>query len=309
MPRVSIIVPVYECEKYISHCIDGIIAQTYTDWELLLIDDGSLDCSGNICDEYATKDSRIRVFHKANGGVSSTRNVGLDYAEGQWVAFVDSDDILYPKALEVFVGQMEKYNLDLIQCHYNRVYKEEHISYMTTEIMTGTQYAESDSYLTCVWGGLFKVSIIQGHHLRFDENIRLGEDQLFLLDYMQYCQSIMRIADVLYFYRNNENSAVNNPKVEYELASVIAFNKMKKTNPIASKRCDAMLLYYFVSLTLISRMPVSGIRKLYEDVSIDYINPGADIVSRYTYYLIKINVSFAVRILRLLYKIRKICQK
>lgn len=87
MPKVSIIVPVYKAEKYLNRCIDSIIAQTFTDWELLLIDDGSPDRSGDICDEYAKKDIRIRVFHKKNGGVSSARNLGLYNVQGEYVTF------------------------------------------------------------------------------------------------------------------------------------------------------------------------------------------------------------------------------
>ena len=91
---ISIIVPVYNTEKYLHRCIDSVLAQTYQDFELLLIDDGSKDSSGAICDEYAAQDTRVRVFHKENGGVSSARNVGLDLAQGEWVTFVDSDDYI-----------------------------------------------------------------------------------------------------------------------------------------------------------------------------------------------------------------------
>ena len=92
MSKVSIIVPVYKVEQYLARCIDSILAQTYKDWELLLIDDGSPDRSGFICDEYATKDPRIRVFHKENGGVSSARNIGIESSHGEWIYFLDSDD-------------------------------------------------------------------------------------------------------------------------------------------------------------------------------------------------------------------------
>ena len=94
-PKVSVIVPVYNIEKLLQRCIDSILAQTFTDFELLIIDDGSKDKSGEICDEYAEKDARIRVFHKQNGGVSSTRNLGRDEAKGKYIAFVDSDDFIY----------------------------------------------------------------------------------------------------------------------------------------------------------------------------------------------------------------------
>lgn len=101
-PKISVIVPVYNTEKYLHRCIDSILAQTFTDFELLLIDDGSKDNSGTICDEYAAKDSRVRVFHKENGGVSSARNLGLDNAKGEWISFVDSDDYTDSYFLENF---------------------------------------------------------------------------------------------------------------------------------------------------------------------------------------------------------------
>lgn len=94
-PLISIIVPIYNAESTLNRCIDSIINQSFDDWELLLIDDGSKDQSGKICDEYATKDSRIKVFHKENGGVSSARNLGLDNALGKWITFIDSDDKIF----------------------------------------------------------------------------------------------------------------------------------------------------------------------------------------------------------------------
>ncbi len=101
-PLISVIVPVYNAEKTLRRCVDSILSQTFTEFELLLINDGSKDNSGVICDEYARKDSRIRVFHKENGGVSSARNVGLDNLRGEWVTFVDSDDYVENKYLGVF---------------------------------------------------------------------------------------------------------------------------------------------------------------------------------------------------------------
>ena len=102
MPKISVIVPVYNTEKYLHRCVDSILAQTFTDFELLLIDDGSTDSSGAICDEYAQKDSRVRVFHKENGGASSARNLGLDNATGEWITFCDSDDFVYSYWLSNF---------------------------------------------------------------------------------------------------------------------------------------------------------------------------------------------------------------
>ena len=96
MPKISVIVPVYNTEKYLHRCVDSILAQTFTDFELLLVNDGSPDKSGEICDEYAQKDTRVRVFHKENGGVSSARNLGLENAQGKWITYVDGDDWIEP---------------------------------------------------------------------------------------------------------------------------------------------------------------------------------------------------------------------
>lgn len=99
-PKISVIVPVYNVEKYLRKCVDSILSQTFTDFELLLIDDGSKDHSGEICDEYALQDDRVKVFHKENGGVSSARNLGIDVAKGEWITFVDADDYIAENLLQ-----------------------------------------------------------------------------------------------------------------------------------------------------------------------------------------------------------------
>ncbi|MGM9795777.1 MAG: glycosyltransferase [Candidatus Aphodosoma sp.] len=305
MPKISIIVPVYKVEKYLRRCVDSILAQTFTDWECILVDDGSPDESGAICDEYAQKDARIQVIHKENGGVSSARNVALDRMTGKWLIFVDSDDCLYPNALQKWFEVAEQNNLDLIQCHFNREYKEGQVENDETEVLSAVKYADSERYLTCVWGTLFKVSIVKEKALRFDEKVSLGEDQIYLLNYMQYCKRIQLIGDVLYFYRNNEQSAVNNPKPEYEMASVRAFKELKRNNPIASKRCDAMLLSWFVFLILSSKTPASVIKDLYKDVNLAYLSLRAKAIDKMAYYLMKVNIPFTVHILRTIYSIKK----
>ena len=107
-PLISIIIPVYNVEDYIRPCLDSILAQTYTNFEAILVDDGSKDGSGRICDEYAEKDSRFIVVHKENGGVSSARNKGLEIAKGEWVLFCDSDDTLYPYSLIILIKHIDK---------------------------------------------------------------------------------------------------------------------------------------------------------------------------------------------------------
>ena len=309
MPKVSIIVPVYNAEKYLHRCVDSILAQTFTDWECILVDDGSSDGSGAICDAYAKQDKRIKVVHKENGGVSAARNAALQRIEGIWLAFLDSDDAIYPNALQAMIDGAEQNDLDLIQCHFNREYEEGQVAAEATEVLTAPQYAASENYLTCVTGTLFKMSIVRAHSLRFDTKVRLGEDQIFLLNYMQHCSRAQRIGEVLYFYRDNEGSAVNNPKPEFEMASVRAFKRLKQTNPIAGKRCDAMLLSWFVSLILASKTPVSVLAALYKDVKFEYISPRANTVERMAFYLKKVSTPATIVILRTIYRIKKLCRK
>ena len=114
-PTISVIVPVYNAEKYLSRCIDSILVQTFTCFELLLVDDGSTDCSGRICDEYAKRDTRIRVIHKENGGVSSARNLGLDNAKGEWICFCDSDDLLLNWSTDARILELIKFK-DILIC-------------------------------------------------------------------------------------------------------------------------------------------------------------------------------------------------
>lgn len=202
------------------------------------------------------------MVHRENGGASSARNTALDLLTGKWLAFVDSDDCIYFQAIERLYSTAEHNNLDLLQCSYNRVYQEHTASFEETNVLTSTKYVETDSYLTCVWGTLFKSSIITRHHLRFYERVRLGEDQIFLLNYMQYCKRLQSINDVLYFYRDNENSAVHKFTPEDIIISIRAFKELKNDNYLASKRCDTMLLNWFVSLTLSTRTPTYIIKEL-----------------------------------------------
>lgn len=124
MPAISIICPVYNAEKYIHKCIDSVLKQTFTDFELLLIDDGSPDCSGRICDEYAEKDSRVQVFHKENGGVASARQMGLDNAKGEYTIHVDPDDWVEPNMLEELYVKAKETNADMVICDYWVNYKK-----------------------------------------------------------------------------------------------------------------------------------------------------------------------------------------
>lgn len=174
---ISVIVPVYNAEKYLSRCIDSILVQRFNDLELLLIDDGSKDGSGKICDEFAEKDKRVKVFHKVNGGVSSARNFGLEKSKGEYVTFVDADDYLLPGTI---TERLLSGNYDLIQIPRNngsfmKTYSHDIIC-KTTESFR--KFIYRNYYFEC-WGRFYKRKVIGT--VRFPENLKVGEDLMFFL--------------------------------------------------------------------------------------------------------------------------------
>lgn len=210
IPKISVIIPVYNVAKYLHRCIDSVLAQTFTDFELLLIDDGSKDNSGDICDEYARKDNRVRVLHKENEGVSVARNIGIGYSCGTYLMFLDSDDWLESNCLDYCLKSMIDDNLDFFQFGYARVTDEGKVLYkssVSTHILNSSEFVSLDLFYICVWGSLFRTSTIREHGLAFKKGLKLGEDQLFLFDYLIHCNSCRRSEVVLYNYRWNASSA------------------------------------------------------------------------------------------------------
>lgn len=206
MPKISVIVPVYNTEQCLSRCIDSILSQTFTDFELILINDGSTDNSGKICDEYAQKDSRITVIHKGNEGVSTARNKGIDIAQGEWVTFVDSDDFIPIEYLSEFI-----FDADLVVCGvkmwgnieknvspYNSYINRDKIGMWLSDNYNGL-------YITSVYSKMFKLRIISNFKIRFNHNLKLGEDTDFIYRYLSNCNSLRIQNNPLYFYYISPN--------------------------------------------------------------------------------------------------------
>ena len=258
MPKVSIIVPVYKAEKYLNRCIDSIIAQTFTNWELLLIDDGSPDRSGDICDEYAKKDIRIRVFHKKNGGVSSARNLGLYNVQGEYVTFVDSDDWIDVNTLNVCFSQIEIYDLDILQFSYTRNERKlGNVLDFESHVCTLKDYINEKKLLLCVWGTIFSVDVIKQNHIRFNEKMKLAEDQLFVLSCMELSKRIMRIPNILYYYYDNPCSATNNERSEDLIYSSFQCIEFKKQHPLFAFRLDDLVLFFIEKLILKGKFAIA----------------------------------------------------
>ena len=216
-PLVSIIIPVYNVEKYLPKCIDSIITQTYKTIEIILVDDGSDDSSRQICDEYASVDSRIKVIHKDNGGVSSARNRGLDIATGEWVLFVDADDILPNDALDYYAEVVNKNDVDMVLGSYVKCNE------VGTIIKSGNKifqkqlsmldclklFYKSDLFQGYVWNRLMKLSIIKENDLRYNESIYFKEDGLFAVQYMVCCsRPCYYSSKVVYNYYIHDTSSM-----------------------------------------------------------------------------------------------------
>ena len=255
MPSVSIIVPVYNVEKYLCHCIDSILAQSFTDFELLLINDGSLDRSGEICDEYAAKDSRIRVFHKKNGGASSARNLGLDNAFGEWVTFVDADDMIQSSFLKELVAPTRDYvDLDFVHAGCCNCRNEKIVS---IEQLYELYIGNDPAYLFNNFRGLtvsklFRLENINkwscGVPLRFDERMSIAEDMAFTLDYILNVKRYAFVPEKGYLYRrDNEGSATNQKRIpEFDEALHAFKHQFISTQTYVEKKsiCDERALKY-----------------------------------------------------------------
>lgn len=221
---VTIIVPVYNVEKYIEECILSVIAQTFKSWELLLVDDGSTDKSGKLCDDYSEKDERIRVIHKSNTGVSDTRNVGLDVAQGKYVIFLDADDYWYDHtALEKLVAAAEKYDLDIVRGEYKAVRQDgsdlfERPLTVSKKELSGKVLKSGEFYTQILGGENFLVlSLIRKAAIG---DLRLNVQRSFLEDMEFYAHLFLQplrcmfIPVRFYAYRKIASSASHTPKIK-----------------------------------------------------------------------------------------------
>lgn len=232
-PKISVIVPVYNVEKYLRRCIDSILSQTFSDFELLLIDDGSKDKSGEICDEYAAKDARVRVFYKENGGVSSARNLGLDNAKGDWITFSDSDDELLPDAFEAVCGYMHE-GIDMIKTGYQIL--NEHNQIMETHLCDKTmvidckekmfELCEKFQYFGFLWDTFIKRTIVG--NVRFESSISWCEDHIFIYTLMNKVKNLALLSVYTYHYFVDTSKTVNLSSQHHGPFKILLAAKMER---------------------------------------------------------------------------------
>ncbi|MER1954324.1 MAG: glycosyltransferase [Desemzia incerta] len=210
-PLISIIVPVYNVEKYIQQCIESILNQTYKQIEVILIDDGSLDSSGVICEEYAFLDPRVTVIHKENGGLSSARNVGLDKAKGKFIGFVDSDDWIDSRMYESMLHLALTHQADVVQCGYTLINEQGKI---TREIHFGDRrleskaevekaYYKTNEFSSVVWNKLYKADLFEELRFKVGKN---NEDVFILTDAILHIQRMVNTPKCYYHYLQRKES-------------------------------------------------------------------------------------------------------
>lgn len=214
-PMVSIIVPIYNAEQYLRRCVDSILNQEYTDFELLLVNDGSTDASGDICEEYGDRDPRVIVIQKENTGVSDSRNRALDRARGKYLQFLDSDDWITPDATRLFVRAAEEYGCDMVISDFYRVVGERLSPKGDIEeegVLTREEFAAhmmenpADFYYGVLWNKLYRRDIVEEHNLRMDTDISWCEDFMFNLEYIRYAKVFYALHAPIYYYVKRKGS-------------------------------------------------------------------------------------------------------
>lgn len=234
-PVISVIVPVYKAERYLNECIDSILAQTFSDFELILVDDGSPDRSGEICDQYAAEDARIRVIHKPNGGVSSARNAGFEITRGKYITFVDADDWLDHDCLTNYFNAISDPGVDVATgtirfLHPNgSTYDHKLWSPIKDNKREISDYIVSP--WNCLCGNILRRSLLTDNNLTSPVGITLCEDFHIMVRAIFYARKVVAVTNAIYFYRDQDQSLCHNIGVKeyksarYAYASTIEFFK------------------------------------------------------------------------------------
>lgn len=281
MDLVSVVVPVYNVERYLDECISSLLKQTYSNIELILVDDGSKDGSGKICDQYGREYPDIKVIHKENAGLGYARNSGLEIASGELVTFVDSDDYVEPTYIEELVNGLAVHHVDMCKGGFRKVQDDGSVKFQRSyhsEVfpggeararllprLIGSAPAQHDSVEMCVWGTIYKMSHIRQHHLRFpSEREMLSEDIVFNVAYMQYADGACLIPQAGYNYRENFSSLTKRYRAErFDLSRHLYLEMNQRLRELGYSsdtlhRLDRMFFIYLKACITQERRRVSG---------------------------------------------------
>lgn len=275
---ISVIIPVYNIEKYLPHCLESVLIQAYRDLEIILVDDGSTDFTGAICDEYAQKDSRIVVIHKENGGVSSARNMGLDRAKGEYIAFVDGDDILHRDYFSVLLKNAVNYNSDISVCRLEMINtdgeRRVNCSLETgkldkSKIVKGFFFDENiKEIMYGPYNKLFKSEII--NNIKFKQ-YKYGEDLLFVFMVLEQASSIYYDQYVGYSYVRREGSATKTEFSQSRLDYVYAAREIEMIckDKFSYAEEQAQCWVFLHTLNTMKRIKMCGEREKVREFSSD----------------------------------------
>lgn len=312
-PLISIIIPVYNTEKYLEHCLDSVINQTYKNLEIILIDDGSNDNSGLICEDYKKKDNRISVLHKQNEGVSKTRNIGLKIFKGEYVSFVDSDDYISNNFVKHMYNLINKYNADFSVCSYCHIYN----GIVSKKVIFNDCVFSDDAvfhhntFQNYMGYKLFKRSLVLNS--RFKDDIGLSEDSIFVRELLLKTHKIVFTSKIYYFYVMNPNSISHSRDFYlYELREIVnylyqyllelSFHRKTNINIIS----ENLSQYYF------------WFKKLINHRYIHFCNFERDLLKEYSYalrickrykdsFIVKIRYSKLYLFLKPLWRLLRFC--
>ena len=258
--KISIIVPIYNIEKYISKCIDSVLAQTYKDWELILVDDGSTDNSGKICDEYALKDSRIKVIHKKNEGVTATRNRGVKEAKGEFLFFIDGDDYITENTLELFINKQKENDADLVRGSHCEIYEDGNIikKHIVPSNVNCTKNWLKFIIINEIWGmvnTLYKSHIFKTN-VNIPSNIVIGEDLIYTIQYGLKIKEVNNISDITYYYIQRNTSVMHQKNFIKKKDYTVFFEWLKEIEKVKNSfkyinnyECSN-LLEYLISIRI-----------------------------------------------------------
>lgn len=253
MPKISIIVPMYNSEKYIKKCLESILNQTYEDFEVLLVNDGSTDKTESIVNRY--NDKRIKYIKNKKSGIGKTRNLGIDKSKGEYLMFVDSDDYLDKSAVEKLYNKVEKDDLDIAICDYykkigKRIKEEKLISFENTSIKDDSELLLNLNLMP--WNKIYKKSLIEKNKIRFPEDLKY-ENIMFVLDALMAAKKIGKVDESLYYFviRNNAENVIMNEKVFDMLTICKEINKKYKKKH--KDLMDKLTIKLLTELTLLNK--------------------------------------------------------
>lgn len=249
-PLLSVIVPVYKVEKFVGRCLNSIIAQTFTNWECIIVDDGSPDNCGKICDEYAQRDNRIKVIHQQNGGLSIARNEGIKLAKGKYLTFIDSDDAIEPNTFLNYINYINKYDWVMVGVQQvdSNLKNQKLISKIDKEITSDIDNYENTLITATkiwmmfgpVWNKIYRTDIIKDNHIWFVPSKDILEDRIFNIEYAGYAKSVALLPYIGYKYVINPNSITHK-----KIKSIVFFNSgIELDNILRKKRLGSKMQEY-----------------------------------------------------------------